>query len=332
MVADSILLFCFQMMLMEAMRLSLLEHEEEQRRQAQQQQNTAAATSVPQVPAPTTNSTAEQPASSPSNSSSANLGRSSSTSRGQPMAPASRRANRLSQDIRNATPLSETTGSNVASPARTATATASVQPPTHTSSASTSHMSAPASAAAPIDFGLRDDVLGELAELIDEPNDDMKRRIETTRAARQARESEDAARTEALPRRDEVPTSSFAGSAGPSRHSNAVSQQPTSAALSGAASPRMPSSTNASPFSTPPGSPSTSSRALSPNNPFRSRLASSSGTNSPARFVATNGHTRAASHSEVAGPGSHTGAASQVPFAPFQSPWSTSQPSQDGSR
>ncbi|PWN26844.1 hypothetical protein BDZ90DRAFT_261097 [Jaminaea rosea] len=277
-----------EMMLMEAMRLSLIEHEEQQRRQAEANRRSGAAQpetqqaastaspaaqpagGAPSSPPANTNTTRQSTDGSPSTPSKG-LGRSSSTSRGQPMTNPSRRAERLSQDLRSATLADEAgfssspaAGSSVpsgsastsapiratnaapsfpASPPKAAPATSSSATATAPTAAGPSSPSSGAAARPQShNFGLRDDMLAELSELIDEPDEETRQRIATARRMKEEREQAEMERV----RKAQQQAASV----------NAAT------AASGSASP-------------PPSSPTMgSARPLNPNNPFRNRMAS----------------------------------------------------------
>lgn len=234
------------MMMMEAMRLSLIEHEEQQRRQSSAAD--AARASQAQAPGEGTSTSTEpiRTAALPNNSSNnreggsdlsrsgSGLGRSSSTSRGQPMSPPSKRAQRLSRDMREATPAGDMPSGSGPSPLAATSSGSANQ---------SNRVSEPA-----LDFGLRADVMSELAELIDEPNEEMRQRIEAARRAREAQS------TAAESKRAAVQLST----ADQSSMGSIPAPTPSSSAM-----PPLPVS------------PRGSARPLNPNNPFRNRMASS---------------------------------------------------------
>ncbi|CAO1618059.1 unnamed protein product [Parajaminaea phylloscopi] len=252
------------MMIMEAMRLSLIEHEEQQRKQAsssqqgtQSRSGSDAQESQSQGESALSTSPRAQGASRTDDSAGlarrgSGLGRSSSTSRGQPMSAPTPRAQRISKELRATTgPSGELSTSPL---------TTGAQPSTSLpggSSPSPATLPSPPQLAAPINFGLRDDVMSELAELIEEPNEDMRQRIESARRARE----EQSRRAEAA---EHTAHASDAKAA----------VLPTSVTdLQSTASPVARLSTDGSPRASAPSSPS--SRPLNPNNPFRARMASS---------------------------------------------------------
>lgn len=253
-------------MLEEAMRLSLLEHEEQQRRL----QNAGSSSAAPQGTASATDSaavassnTASSTTQEAATSGAIGVARSSSTSRGQPLPGSTRRADRLSQELRNApTAAGETSisaigsglGDSIAQPAPRTSSTvldapgSSSTPVISARESSDQSASPPTTVPAPapsVNFGLRDDMLTDLAELIDNPSDEMRQRLEA------ARRSREAAAVDAQQQQDR---NVVAGTGG---------------------------GTTSKPVS-PPGSPSGgSTRALNPNNPFRSRLASGQSSAAP---------------------------------------------------
>lgn len=235
------------------------------------------------------------------------------------MAARSRRADRLSQDLRNATPASEYMSSVPTAPqlqARTdATApqsrTASASQAAPAVSSSTTSDQPPSLSLAPsgpINFGLRDDMMAELAELVDDPNEETRRRIEAAKKAREEAEAAQRQAQEAVP--SNLPTTSTFV------HQTAHSSPRPSQSGPASASQTPPVTAAA----TPPGSPG--SRRPNPNNPFRSRLANS-GSASPtfpnqgSRTV-TPSHSRTASSSELGlafGTGAVGAAPATIPFA-----------------
>lgn len=273
-----------ELMLEEAMRLSLLEHEEQQRRQ--NATNTTSTTEIQDPSQTTASSTAGTSDADPpprdgvgATGVTAGVARSSSTSRGQPMVGSTSRADRLSQEIRNAPSISaEGSGSNSRDTVQLNPRTSSTFASEHTTApapATTATTRTPAVApppAASINFGLRDEMLTELAELIDEPSEEMKQRLETAKRSRDA-----------------------AAAAQSSAPSHQLSRQSADrSALPSAATATVPSSTTS-----PPASPTAgSARPLNPNNPFRSRMASGQ-TSVPGTPPS---HSRAASGSHAPGP------------------------------
>ncbi|CAO1631266.1 unnamed protein product [Jaminaea pallidilutea] len=246
------------LMMEEAMRLSLIEHEEEQRRQR------AAAASVEQQNQQSQSQPQRQQQKN-SSSSSTDQGlvrRSSSTSRGQRLSPPTRIAERLSKELRNASLHDNNHGEAQA-----------------TSSSASAPLRAPSSSMPPpapaVNFGLQDDVMTDLAELIDEPNDEMKQRIEVSKRAREDQERTAAQRAaaaeESIQEQNEPETS------GQTQQQQQQQQQQEASAsgLSPASPPSLglpppvQTSTEASSSS------STAGRPLNPNNPFRARMASS---------------------------------------------------------
>lgn len=263
------------MMMMEAMRLSLIEHEEQQRRQASASQVDRASATVERSGDESQNSSASpQPgavAPSGSNAGVADLcrkgsgvRRSSSTSRGQPMSAPSHRAQRLSKEMREFSAALSENEMGSSSPSQSAATAGSSSPCSAVQSDIVpSTFAAPVLPAPPLSFGLRDDVMTELAELIDEPNEDLRQRIE---AAREAANKGDTATTEATMTSDATAPSNSANSSTLANRHLLTAPTPLSSSVGPAA------------FSS---SPTGTSRPLNPNNPFRTRMASS-GTSSGA--------------------------------------------------
>lgn len=236
------------------MRLSLIEHEEEQRRQR------AAAASLEQQSQQSQQSQSQSQRQQQKNSSSSStdqglVRRSSSTSRGQRLSPPTRIAERLSKELRNASLHDNNHGEAQA-----------------TSSSASAPLRAPSSSMPPpapaVNFGLQDDMMTDLAELIDEPNEEMKQRIEVSKRAREDQErtaAQRAAAGESIQEQNEPETSGQA--------QQQEQQQEVSASGLNSASP--PSLGLPPPVQTSTEASTSAGRPLNPNNPFRARMASS---------------------------------------------------------